>query len=421
MRRWKLCHTADWHLGHSLFGRSREHEHAAFLKWLVAKLEEEEVDALVVAGDVFDSVSPPGTAQGLFFEFLANLRARMADIDVVIVAGNHDSPARLAAPDPVLRSHGVRLVGGIPWKGNEIDASSLIVPVRVEDDVVAWIAAVPYLRACDLPPEDDEQCDAASRIARGTRWVYGEVIRQANAARHADQALILTGHCHLAGAVVSKGSERAVLGGLAGALPLGVFPTDASYVALGHLHLAQEVSGASHVRYSGSPIPLAFGEESYEHEVRIATFEGAKLVSQEPHFVPRTVPMLRVPREGPLALTDVLSALRSLELDEDRAPEEWPWLEVRVIEDRVEPALRARIEEAISGRPVRIVKFTVVGRGKGAGVLPENRRELAELDVRDVFLRRWALEHGGVPDEKLLAAFDEAYAAVQLGSSKDAS
>ncbi len=414
MRHWKLCHTADWHLGHSLFGRPREHEHAAFLRWLVAKLVEEEVDALVISGDVFDSVSPSGTAQGLFFKFLANLRAQLADIDVVIVAGNHDSPARLTAPEPILRTLGVRLVGGIPWKEKEIDASSLLVPVTAEGEIVGWIAAVPYLRASDLPPEEDDQRDAASRIARGTRWVYGEVMRHANTVRREDQALVVTGHCHLAGAVVSKGSERAVLGGLAGALPIGVFPIEASYVALGHLHLAQEVSGASHVRYSGSPIPLAFGEESYEHEVRIVTFEGSRLVSQEPHYVPRTVPMLRVPRERPLPLPDVLSALQSLELEEDRVPEEWPWLEVRVLEDRAEPALRARIEEAISGRPVRLVKFTVTGRSTHGGVPSHERRELAELDVREVFLRRWALEHGGVPDEKLLAAFDEACAAVQL-------
>lgn len=418
MRRWKLCHTADWHLGHTLFGRSREYEHAAFLRWLTVMLAREEVDLLVVAGDVFDSVSPSGAAQALLFEFLASLRARLPEIDVVIVAGNHDSPARLAAPDPVLRSLGVRIVGGIPWKGEEIDARSLVIPVQARGELVAWVAAVPYLRASDLPPAADDGCDAPSRIARGTRWIYSEVARHVEALRDADQALIVTGHCHLGGAVVSKGSERAVLGGLAGALPLGVFPVEASYVALGHLHLAQRISEAPLVRYSGSPIPLAFGEESYEHEVRIVTFEGHRLVSDEPRHVPRAVPILRVPDVGPLPLADVIEALGALELDESRASEEWPWLEVRVLEDRVEPALRARVEEAISGRPVRLVKFAVTGRAR-ADVRPSHdRRELSELDARDVFLRRWALEHEGAPDDTLLLAFDEACAAAELGSEE---
>lgn len=418
MRRWKLCHTADWHLGHTLFGRSREYEHAAFLRWLTAMLAEEEVDLLVVAGDVFDSVSPSGAAQALLFEFLASLRARVPEIDVVIVAGNHDSPARLAAPDPVLRSLGVRIVGGVPWRKNEIDASSLVIPVQARGEPVAWVAAVPYLRASDLPPDADDGCDATSRIARGTRWVYGEVARHVEAVREEDQALIVTGHCHLGGAMVSKGSERAVLGGLAGALPLGVFPAEASYVALGHLHLAQRLSEAPLVRYSGSPIPLAFGEESYEHEVRIVTFEGSRVVSDEPRHVPRTVPIMRVPDAGPLPLTEVIEALRSLELDESRAPDEWPWLEVRVLEDRVEPALRARVDEVISGRPVRLVKFTVTGRARADVRPPHERRELSELDPRDVFLRRWALEHEDAPDDKLLLAFDEACAAVQCGSEE---
>lgn len=423
-RPFKLCHTADWHLGHTLHGRSREHEHAAFFAWLVELLAAQEVDALIVAGDVFDSASPSGAAQAAFFELLASLRRRAPAIDVVVIAGNHDSPSRLSAPDPVLRSLGVRIVGAVPWVGRgramRIDPEPLVVPLHARGEVAAWAAVVPYLRACDLPPEDESDpvdAGAAERIARGARLVYEQVARVAEARRATDQALIVTGHCHVAGAAISDGSERAVAGGLAGALPIDVLPAAASYVALGHLHLAQEVGGRAHVRYSGSPIPLALAEESYPHQVRILTFEGARLVSQAAHLVPRAVSILRVPAEGPAPLEDVLAALRALPLDDALPEERWPWLEARLLLDRAEPALRARIDEAIAGRPVRLVKITVEhtrgAAAEGGAAAGAPRRELADLEVREVFLRRWALEHGDAPPADVLAAFEEACAAAQ--------
>lgn len=421
-RPFKICHTADWHLGHTLHGRSREAEHAAFFAWLVDLLEAEHVDALVVAGDVFDSAMPSGAAQAQLFELLATLRARCPAIDVVIVAGNHDSPSRLAAPDPVLRSLGVRLVGAVPWVGRgreqRIDPEPLVVPLRREGEVAAWALAVPYLRACDLPALDPGAStdDPAARIAHGARAVYDAVAQHARARRAPEQALIVTGHCHVAGAAVSDGSERPVIGGVAGALPVDVFPEDASYVALGHLHLAQAVAGRSHVRYSGSPIPLALAEESYPHEVRIATFEGARLVAQAGHRVPRSVPILRVPRGGPGPLDEVLAALGELASDPavlaaPSLPEaRWPWVEARVRLERPEPALRARVDEALAELPVRLVKVTAeTARAESSpGVERASLRDLEELDVREVFLRRWAVEHEGEPPPDVLAAFEEA-------------
>lgn len=440
-----ICHTADWHLGHTLHGRSREHEHAAFLAWLVELLVEREVDALIVAGDVFDGATPTGAAQALFFEMLASLRARAPAIEVIVIAGNHDSPSRLAAPDPVLRRLGVRLIGSVPWVGRgraqRIDPGPLVVPLRAKDgEIAAWVAAVPYLRACDLPPElEGDEADAAERIARGTRAVYDAVAAHARSLASEDQALIVTGHCHVAGAVLSDASERPVLGGLAGALPPDVLPADASYVALGHLHLAQDVGRTAAVArdvgrptqvareeddapgerrviaYSGSPIPLALGEASYPHQVRLVELEGRRVVACTSCLVPRAVPILRVPAAGPAPLEAVLEALRALEVPEPGEDEaRWPWLEARVLLERAEPALRARVEEAIAGKPVRLVKITVEhARAERAGAGPERVRELAELELREVFLRRWASEHEGAPPDDVLAAFDEACAAAQ--------
>src|SRR5688572_5574178 len=113
-RHLKLCHTSDWHLGHTLHGHGREHEHARFLAFLLDVLARERADALVIAGDVFDGSNPPASAQAAWYGFLADARSRLPGLDVLVVAGNHDSAARLAAPDPVLRALGVRVVASVP-------------------------------------------------------------------------------------------------------------------------------------------------------------------------------------------------------------------------------------------------------------------------------------------------------------------
>ena len=412
-RRWTLCHTADWHLGHTLHGRSREAEHAAFAAWLVDLLAERAVDVLLVAGDVFDTASPPGSAQAQFYDLIASLRARCPALEVIVVAGNHDSPSRLSAPDPVLRSMGVRVIGSVPWigrgKDQRIDAGSMVLPIHARGELVGHALAIPYLRASDLPPLDgSDRDDPAERIARASRRVYDEVAAVARARKEADHAIVALGHCCVAGARMSEGSERTVVGGSAGALPVDVFPQDVAYVALGHLHLAQSVGGREGVRYSGSPIPLALGEHGYAHEVRLVTIEGARVVAQEGVRVPRSVEIVRVPAE-PAPLEDALAALRALDLDDALPEPRWPWIEARVRLDAPEPALRNKVEEALAGRPARLVKITVERRERGEPIAPPSR-ELADLDVRDVFLRRWRREHDGDPPPDVAAAFEEALA-----------
>ena len=404
MREWRLCHTSDWHLGHTLRGRSREWEHRRFFTWLVELIEREDVDVLVVAGDVFDTASPPGSAQQLLYRFLAELRAKRPRTEVIVVAGNHDSPARLAAPDPLLRAQGVRIVGTVGWSREagveQLDAGALVVPVRVGGEEVAQVAAVPFLRAADLPA-------GHASIAEGVSALYRRVL---DAARMAGpgQALIATAHCEMAGAQLSAESERTLLGGHASALPASVFPDDVAYVALGHLHLAQRVGGSRHIAYSGSPIPLALGEESYPHQVIVATFRGAELAHVASHLVPRAVPILRLPKAGPAPLAEVLAELSALEVPEVPL-EARPWLEVRVRLSRPEPSLRASVEGALAGKAVRLVAITAEHpRRERTSGLADLGRDLSELDPRAVLRRKWARDYDGELPAELAAAFDQA-------------
>jgi exonuclease SbcD len=396
-RHLKICHTSDWHLGHTLHGHSREYEHQRFLAFLLDALVEEHADALIVAGDVFDTGNPSAAAQTLFYGFLADARARLPHLDILVIAGNHDSPARLSAPDPILRAQNIRVVGSV---NRTLDRSTLVAPLHDRGgEVAAWVAAVPFLRPSDLPIETSHDPDA---VVQGVREVYRSVLAAARTQQKSGQALIATGHCHMVDARPSELSERAI----AGALPLDIFDADVAYAALGHLHYPQFV-GREHVRYSGSPIPLAMAEESYPHQMRIVRFENGRLAAQEELRVPRTVDVLRLPREGPEELDAVLAQLARIEVPVGLVREAQPFLEVRVRLREPMPDVRQRIEAAI-GERVRLVKIAVEVQGRAAPLAESApRRELGDLDPEEVFRRCYERAFDGAPNDSLLAAFRE--------------
>ncbi len=403
----RVLHTADWHLGHSLHGYSRTHEHAQFLQWLGALIERERIDAIVIAGDVFDSANPPAAALSMYYEFLAGVQRRAPAVDVVIVGGNHDSAARLNAPEALLSAIGVTVVGGLvnrtAGEAKAVDASSLIVPLRdASGDVGALVAAIPFMRPADLPvlpPSDGDP------LLEGVRAVYSRVLDEACRIQKTGQALIATGHCHMVGSEISEISERPVVIGNLHALPVDIFPDDVDYVALGHLHKAQRVGGREHVRYSGSPIPLSMGETGYHHQVVIADFDKGQLEDVRIVPVPRTTDLLRV-GSGPLL--EVLESLDALEAQREGEDLQCPYLEVGVRLDSPVSDLRDQIELALEGKRARLVKISIAYTGDRKTLSDARQGErLADVSPRDVLLRRYHRDYQDAPPQELLEAFDE--------------
>ncbi|NYZ18032.1 exonuclease subunit SbcD [Azospirillum sp. RWY-5-1] len=404
----RLLHTADWHLGQTLHGVSREHEHQHFLDWLLDRLEEHAVDALVIAGDLFDGQNPPITALAQFYRFVAAAKGRLPDLDIVAIAGNHDSGSRLEAPSPLLDAMGVRIVGSLPVDGaGAFDPERAVLALTDRTGAVAArCVVVPYLRPADLPAVDEAEGDP---LIEGVRRLYAAAAEAGRARLRPGEALILTGHCYMGGGELSDLSERKILGGNLHALPADIFCADAAYVALGHLHRPQAVGGRDGVRYSGSPIPLALDEEPYPHQVVLAEFAAGRLVERRALRVPRVVEIRRVPGNGAAAEPEAaLAALRALPLDPALPPERWPYLEVTVALPEPRPGLRDEVEAALAGRPVRLLKLTVRPTGDGR-TLAESavRAELSDLSPEDVFRRIHARRHESEPDPALLAAFHE--------------
>lgn len=401
----RILHTADWHLGHSFHDQPRDDEHRAFLDWLLATLIEREVDALIVAGDVFDHANPSAQAEALFYGFLARLAGQLPRLDVVIVAGNHDSAARLAAPHPLLAGLGIHVVGAVGNPLTESDLDRLLVPLKRRDgEIAAWCAAVPFLRPMDLPRVEAD--DAIDPLIEGVRRIYAQVLDAARVRRQPWQALVATGHCYMVGGALSELSERRVLGGNQHALPVDLFPDDLAYVALGHLHRAQRVGGRDHVRYSGSPIPLAFSEVDYPHQVVLVEPGEPALI--ETLRVPRHVELLRVGHDGRLGLAEVGAALDALALDAALPESRWPYLEVTVRLDAPEPSLHRILGDRLAGRAVRLVSIRARYPGKGEALADDAALPaLGELQPEMVFARRYRSQFDSEPPEPLSAAFHE--------------
>ena len=406
-----VFHTADWHLGQSLCGFDRDYEHRCFLDWLLAEISSQRPDALIVAGDVFDTINPSAVAQKRFYNFLADAHAALPGLQIVLTAGNHDAGARLEAPAGVLDSLNTSVVGtvGQDAEGN-IDLAKFLVPLTDHAGRVQAIAmAVPFLRPSDVPLVNN----AADPYLDGIRELYRRTTTAAVALRaelNPEAALIALGHCHLHGGEESRDSERRLVIGGAEAIGPDIFNPEIAYVALGHLHRAQQFDNGR-IRYSGSPIPLSFAEAGYRHQLLRLTFEKTQLTSTEEILIPRVAMMLRIPASGTAVIDDVLNQLGSVLLDATLPQEQHPFIEVRILEEGPDPLRRRRIEQALDGKPLRLASIKVESPEREAAASQSaaafHHADLKTIDPEDIFTDAYCEKYGTQPDTRVLEAFRE--------------
>ena len=195
-----ILHTADWHLGQSFFGFDRDYEHQQFLQWLLKTLQTQRPDAMIVAGDIFDTINPSAIAQRRFYDFLAQVCQALPHLQIVITAGNHDSASRLESPSTLLESLRIKVVGTVVRdQEGQIDVSRFIVPLTdSQGGLQALVLAIPFLRPSDvpmLPNADDAYLD-------GIRELYRLTTEEAVRLREqwqADVPIVAMGHCHVMG------------------------------------------------------------------------------------------------------------------------------------------------------------------------------------------------------------------------------
>ena len=421
-----ILHTSDWHLGRRLYGRMRYEEFEAFLAWLEETIRLREVDILLVAGDIFDTMTPSNRAQNLYYDFLGN----MAQTDcqhIVIVAGNHDSPTFLDAPSQLLKCLNVHVIG---TACDDLNDEVLLLPDK-NGEPCCIIAAVPYLRDRDVRSSGaGESMDSKdANVISGIRAHYDGVAMIAKAhqqrlhkAHNRYVPIIATGHLFAAGSTIAANPHslthqepsnepsnqeinnqalsnqalrtdddgvRDLYVGNLGKISADMFDDCFDYVALGHLHVPQRVGGCEHIRYSGSPIAMGFGESKQQKQVLLVQYDSAcnKHNYKHNHKHNRHISCVAIPCFQPLAQVsgDMQTIKATIQaLTTGRAIEEPIWLEVSYTGEDIVANLREQVAAITDGLACEVLiskNQSIYHKILNQELASETLQDLHELEV----------------------------------------
>ena len=355
-------------------GKSRREEHEAFLFWLLETIKTQKIDTLIVAGDIFDTGTPPNYALELYYNFLKALSMVETLGATIITAGNHDSIATLKAPKQLLETLNVHVItdGG--------EEENQLLPLYKNGILAGIVCAVPFLRdgVVRKSVSGEGVADKESALNLGIRKHYENLLQQAQTVQEdRDIPLIATGHLTTLGSRSSE-SERDIY--IGGTLDIGgdYLGAKFDYVALGHLHTNQRV-GVNHVRYSGSPIPLSFSEASQEKKVNLVSFRNREIEVEE----------LLIPLHRKLLLLkgDEQSIKEALENVDDKST----WIEIHLKDANPTYANQA-IREYASTLELLILAIKIERTEKQLHAKELNVTSLDELTPYDVFGRRLEME-----------------------------
>jgi len=342
----KILHTSDWHLGQKFINNERKQENKKVLDWLLKVIDDEEIDLLLIAGDIFDTMNPPNYARTLYYNFLTKLEQTNCKY-TVIVGGNHDSPSTLNAPKELLRTKNIFVVGNVPEKLED----EVITLQNKAGEIEAVIAAVPYLRDVDIRQSVAGELyeDRSERIRTGIKNHYHQLAEHLKQYEQLNVPLIATGHLFAAKAEDNK-TSRIYIGNIEN-IDVDDFPAIFDYVALGHIHKAQRVYYKNHIRYSGSLIPLSFKEigEGNEKSVYVLEFDG-RTFEKKTIKVPTQRRLIKI--EG--SYEEVTAQLLALEIPKNELE---AWLEIIILTEKTIPNLVENLKALVKGKHVEILNF----------------------------------------------------------------
>lgn len=371
MNRIKFLHTSDWHLGQNFMGKSRIEEHEAFLSWLLETIKENNIDVLLVSGDIFDTGTPPNYALELYYNFLKQLSTINSLNTTIITAGNHDSVSTLKAPKQLLEALNVHVV----VNGDEDE--NIIIPIKEDDNIKAIVCAVPFLRDSIIRQSlgGETVSDKEKLANNGIKAYYEKAFKKAKDLEQ-NTPIIAMGHLTTVGSRSSE-SERDIY--IGGTLDIGgdYLASMFDYVALGHLHINQTV-GNEHVRYSGSPIPLSFSESKNTQKVNVVTIEEDVKIEE-----------LEIPLKRKLQVIkgDLETIKKELKAIEDKRT----WIEVHIKDDNPMFA-NTEIRELAIKLELRILAVKIEKSEKQLRAKELKAISLDELSVQEVFEKRLDLE-----------------------------
>lgn len=371
----RLLHTADWHLGKSLEGRSRLQEQEQFLDELHQLVEEQQIDVVLMAGDAFDTVNPPAAAEQLFYDSLARL-ADHGKRKVIVIAGNHDHPERLMAAAPLADEQGITLIG------KPVQQSYLLPVPSCNQEL--HLAAVPYpseARLNEILADGLDEGLLQEQYQARIAGLFSHLVQDMSS----KQVNIGMSHLFVAGGH-SSDSERPIQVGGAYTVHPAAFPECLQYVALGHLHRPQNMKHKSSVvRYSGSPLAYSFSEAGYSKSVTVVDVNPGEEPKLEEIYLSSGKPLVK------WKATEGLSQVYGW-LDARKDHGAWVDLEIHVEHSlSIEEIHRLRQQHAgfVHIRPIF------------QGMKTEQVRERNEsLPVEELFKRFYERQSGGAQAEE---------------------
>ena len=373
----RILHTSDWHLGHKLFGRHRDTEFASFLHWLSDLISKQNIDVLIVAGDLFDSQTPSNRSLALYYSFLSSVSNSCCK-HIVITAGNHDSPTLLDAPKALLKALNIHVIARVPENMEE----ELILLENSKGEPQLMVLAIPYLRDRDIRlSEASESSDVKQqKLLHG---IYEHYAAMCQLAEEKQKSLptripvIATGHLFCKGGKTREGDGiRELYVGNLIHIGLDCFPDSIDYLALGHLHSAQLVAKQHNRRYSGSPLAMSFEDATEEKVVLLVDINGKTTIKK---FV---VPCFQKLRHLSGDIEKILSELRSLTIQEESILLEIHYKGLLLIDD-----LQEQIYSAIEGTELEVLR--IQNKRMYDYVLQQSSeiKSLDELTPKQVFLQ----------------------------------
>ncbi len=384
----KVLHTSDWHLGHTLYGKTRINEHMAFIHWLLALVEQEQIDAVIIAGDIFDTGTPPSYARHIYHDELV-IKLDQLGCQLVVLGGNHDSVSMLSESASLLKKFNTHVIAGVCS-----DPSLQVVVLNDKNGTpAALVCAIPFIRAKDVvtPSANESARDKQTALTNGMKQHFDAIYELTKERKNhletanncADIPIIATGHLTAMGSSLSD-SVRDIYVGTLDAFPTDLFPP-ADYIALGHIHKPSKVGGHEHIRYSGSPIHLSFDETHYEKNVNIIEFNQ----SSTPQIQAVTVPRFQYLK----SLTGDLATLKQAFIQiaselEGKEEDSRAWVEVIVETDDYLTNLNKYIDEFIDGKPIDVLRIRRANTQKTPVLTIGNKQSLNELKPMDVFEKR---------------------------------
>ncbi len=402
-----ILHTSDWHFGHRLHEQSQLYEQEKFLYWLLKTIKERTIHVLLVSGDIFDSGYPSSQSLRMFYNFLAKLYKTTDCQHVVITAGNHDAPGTINAPGELVRYFSINLIG----KATD----------NIEDEIFHFningekliVAAVPFLRDRDIRRAiaDENANDIETRYKTALVNHYNEAADAINKDDHT--FTVAMGHLFAVGGQVSESENRIYVGGL-GDISASDFPGLFDYVALGHLHRPQKVDKREHIRYSGSPYALSFGEAGSQKKVIVIKTIDSKLTSIDEINIP-------VFRTFYTITGNLEHCKHQLETISKHNNEAEPWVEVNINEPGLTTNAYTLINDVIEDKAVKVLKVRNISLQMPPDItqIEEEDRQLNELKPDDVFKRKCEEEHYNLNDNKqILDAFYEILNGLQNGNEQ---